>query len=1077
MSPSEPSLRSILGWCAAIFLGVPAHGFAAIVDFNQTSDPLGIVSQSTTVSTPGDVLTVVAPLESSGYRFTHWTLNGVHTNDFTGRALNPARFTIYEPTEAVAHYVLSANDVDLDVVPDWYEIHFYGDTNQPADSDTDGDGIDLLAEYAFDYHPRLSNTVVAGGVGQRSSDQTLIVLNPALYVYEERSEPRGLVSRRLVVSNGTSVVSQNLAGEAYGHSFAYWTVNGARQQDSYGIALSRFTAVVTGTTVAVAYYYPTANDLDANGIPDWYEWKYLGSVSNSPSSDVDSDGLTLAQEHQLDYSPRLSNTVVSGGIAQRNSEVVPVKLSGFGHYTIHSDPLGLISSVDDYAPTGTVVTTQNLHGEAFGYAFGFWAIEGIRQADEHGIALSRVSFSVTGTMEVVAQYFLRTNDLDGDGVEDWYEWQNYGTLAQAAGSDTDGDGVTLLQEFSLDYPPAISNCVVAGGIAQRNSGLVGINLQPFERMEYVQVDGVLTRFFTVWPTNEEASGMDFGANTAPGAGDWNGDGNYDLFVGASGGVVRVYENIGSEYTLNFTERNDAFTGLSAAWGDIPHPYPSLGDWNGDGRDDLAVGGDAGRIRIVASPGNFTDPQSPAVSYDLALADSVTALPAFAEVTGDSNLDLLVMVDDGSVRVYANSGNHSLPFGGAPVETNQLGSTVVAGSGLSMRDINGDDVFDALASDRDGRIWEYYRNASSNFVLQSKVWGGAGKGFANRLTIGAADLDGDGDTDAYAGYDYGGLMFLRDPRIGPPAGLRAFDGPDSILLQWEPDRQTRVRGYYVYRGSSATGAFARLMDAPVSMPEYRDSAAPAGVTSFYYVTAVSAAYLPGNTMPRLVESPPSDIVSAATRSLVLWMPDYSGRRGDWAVLQVNVENADGLSGNGLDLRISYDPAVIIPAAQVNATNATVEKTPLSESFTLVDNGESAAGALQITGSGGTVVAGEGRLLNVVFWVSTGAVLGAKTTNTIVLAILQDSGGQPMAVDHSDVSVLTVATAYFLGDVNGDGVLDMDDHHRLMELLKKNSPPPTPEELYAGDLNGNGRLDHGDIPLLNRLIHGLSIYPGK
>lgn len=1077
MSPFEPSLRAIFGWGAAIFLAVSSHGFAATVEFNQTSDPLGIVSQSTTVSTPDNVLTVVAPLESSGYRFTHWTLNGVRTNDFTGRALNPARFTIYEPTEAVAHFVRSTNDVDHDVVPDWYEIHFYGNTNQPMDSDTDGDGVDLLDEYDFDYHPSLSNTVAAGGIGQRSSDQTLIVLNPAFYVYEERSEPPGLVSRRLVVSNGTSVVSQNLGGEMYGHSFAYWTVNGVRQQNSFGFGLSRFTAVVTGTTVAVAYYYQTTNDLDANGIPDWYEWKYLGSVSNAASSDVDSDGLTLAQEYQFDYNPRLSNTVIAGGIAQRSSEIVLVNLSGFGHYSIHSNPLGLTTRVDDYAPTGTVVTTQNLHGEAFGYAFGFWTVNGIRQADEHGIALSRVSFSVTGTMEVVAHYFLKTNDLDGDGVEDWYEWQNYGTLAQEAGSDTDGDGVTLLREFSLDYPPAISNCMVAGGIAQRNSELVGINLQPFERMEYALVDGVLTKFFTVWPTNAAASGVDFGANTAPGVGDWDGDGNYDLFVGTSGGVVRVYENIGSKYTQNFSERSEAFTGLSAAWGDIPHPYPSLGDWNGDGRDDLAVGGDAGRIRIVASPGNFTDPQSPAVSYDLVLADSVMALPAFAEATGDNYLDLLVMVDDGSVRVYANSGNPSLPFGGDPVETNQLGSTVVAGSGMSMRDINGDDVFDVLACDRDGRIWEYYRNASSNFVLQSKVWGGTGKGFANRLTIGAEDLDGDGDTDSYAGYDYGGLMFLRNPKIGPPAGLRAFGGPDSILLQWEPDRQTRVRGYYVYRGSTTSGAFARLMDAPVSVPEYRDSAAPAGVTNFYYVTAVSVAYLPGNTMSRLVESPPSDIVSAATRSLVLWMPDYSGRRGDWAVLQVNVKNADGLSGNGLDLRISYDPAVILPAAQVNATYATVQKTPLSESFTLMDNGESATGVLQITGSGGTVVAGEGRLLNVVFGVNTNAVLGTKTTNTIVLAILQDSGGIPMAVDHSDVSALTVAIAYFLGDVSGDGVLDMDDHHHLMGLLKKNSLPPTPEELYAGDLNGNGELDHGDIPLLNRLIQGLSIYPSN
>jgi len=163
--------------------------------------------------------------------------------------------------------------------------------------------------------------------------------------------------------------------------------------------------------------------------------------------------------------------------------------------------------------------------------------------------------------------------------------------------------------------------------------------------------------------------------------------------------------------------------------------------------------------------------------------------------------------------------------------------------------------------------------------------------------------------------------------------------------------------------------------------------------------------------------------------------------------------------------------------VDATNATVRLTPLSESFVLSNNGAAATGLLQITGSGGAAAAGQGRLLNVVFGVDPGAVLGAQTTNVIVLAALRDSGGQAMAVDFADMAVLTVATAYFLGDVDGDGDLDMDDHRRLMDLLKKNSPPPTPEELYAGDINGNGELDQGDIPLLNRLIHGLPIYPDE
>ncbi len=1049
---------------------------AAVVEVVQRSVPAGIVNQSTMVSTPTNFISESASMLSTSYRFTHWTVNGTRMNDFSGRALNPARFDVYEAIDAVANYMTATDDTDSDGIPDWFEIHFYGDLAQTAGSDTEGDGLTLAQEYQWDLHPGLSNSFLSGGISMR--DSGLVLVNLAQYFeWSISSDPVGLIAGSSGLAQTGAVISTaSLGPEISGYTFGQWTLNGVRQADDLGMALSQLNfTVVTGMT-AVAQYFPTSQDTDGDGLPDWWEYRYFGNSDSSPDADSDGDGLTLLREYQWNLCPAISNSFVSGGVSMRNSEPTLVNLVGFYGWSISGDPAGLIAAQTGVAQTGTVISTASLGEPMSGYEFGYWSLNGTRQADELGVALSMISFEVTTDMAAVAHFFVADADADANGLPDWWECRYFGSTGQDPNVAVSG-GLTLGDAYRYGFSPVLSNSFLSGGVSMRNSELLAVNLQPYERVEHVLVDGMLMRFFTVWPTNATASGEDFGDDTAPGAGDWDGDGDLDLFVGASGGVVRVYENIGSEYTLNFSERTEAFAGLSAAWNEIPHPYPSLGDWNGDGRDDLAIGGDTGRIRIVSSPGNFADPQSPATSYDLAIAGTAAALPAFAEVTGDGLLDLLVMTDDGSVRAYANSGNPTAPFGGEPVESNQLGGAVTAGTGLSMRDINDDDGCDALASDSEGRIWEFYRTASSNFALQSKVWGGSGPGFANRLTIGAADLDGDGDADAYAGYDHGGLMFLRDPKIGPPSGLQAFGGPSSILLQWEPDRQTRVLGYYVYRGASATGTFERLTKSPLALPEYRDAAAPAGATNYYYVTAVSAAYLPGNTIPRLAESPPSDVVSAVARSAVLWMPDYAGRRGDWAILQVNVENADGLSGNGLDIRISYDPAVIRPAAQVDATNATVHLTPLSESFTLTDNGAAAAGILEITGSGGTAAAGEGRLLDVVFGVDTGAVLGARTTNVILQATLFDAGGQALAVDFSDVAVLTVATAYFLGDVDGDGDLDMDDHRRLLELLKKNSPPPTPEELYAGDINGNGELDQGDIPLLNRLIHGLPIYPNE
>jgi len=1048
---------------------------AQLVQFNQSSDPPGIVASNRLVESGTAITTLTVAAESAGSRFTHWTFNGVRQQDGTGCGLNPVAFSIYEDTLAVAHYLSMTNDSDSDHVADWYETHYYGILTNAACSDTDRDGFDLSAEYRCDYSANLADATPDGGIARRRSVGVVLLLNPCFSLYTENSVPPGYANRQMVASNGTSVTTADLHGSDDRCTFAYWTVDDVRQEDLAGSALSRVVFILTNSAVATAHYVPNGEDVDADGVPDWFEWQHYGTTVFVPSADTEGDGVALRDEYRRDYPPRLADRFEDGGITRRRSDLAAVDLAGFGAYVIQSEPPELIPSQSGWAALGTAMTTPVAHGEAADQIFSYWTVNGLRQADSMGMALSKVSFVLTTDTVAVAHFISKSADEDVDGVRDWYEWSEYGATVQASDSDTDEDGFDLSAEYQRDYRANLADVIADGGVARRRSLPTAVNMQSFERLKYAAIDGVVTQWFSMWPP--AVAGVEVGRNPAPAVGDWDGDGDMDLFVGASCGVVRIYENIGTRYTLNLSERSPAFTGYAEGWSAIPDPCPAAGDWNGDGAADLAVGGDAGRVRIMSSSADFLGPQSPAVNYDLPVNGSTNAIPAFAETTGDANLDLLVLLDDGTVRVYANTGNAHSPFNENSYADDFLGTTVPGATGLAAADVNRDGHLDVLVSDQDGRIWDFRGSASGACTLKSKVWGGSGSGFADRLTLAVADLDDDTDMDALCGFAQGGIMYLRDPRIGSPAGLRAFGGPSSILLQWEPDRQTRVLGYYIYRGASATGTFERLMEAPVALPEYRDAAAPAGATSFYYVTAVSAAYLPGNTLPRMAESPPSDVVSAAPRSVVLWMPDYAGRRGAWAVLQVNVENADGLSGNGLDIRIAYDPAVIRPAAQVDATNATVHQTPLSESFVLSNNGAAATGLLQITGSGGAAAAGQGRLLNVVFGVDPGAVLGAQTTNVIVLAALRDSGGQAMAVDFADMAVLTVATAYFLGDVDGDGDLDMDDHRRLMDLLKKNSPPPTPEELYAGDINGNGELDQGDIPLLNRLIHGLPIYPDE
>lgn len=396
------------------------------------------------------------------------------------------------------------------------------------------------------------------------------------------------------------------------------------------------------------------------------------------------------------------------------------------------------------------------------------------------------------------------------------------------------------------------------------------------------------------------------------------------------------------------------------------------------------------------------------------------------------------------------------------------------TGISPADIDGDGLEDLLASDLQGRIWEFHRQSAGEFVLFSKVWAGSSPDFANRLTLTAADVDGDKDFDAWVGFAQGGLTFLRDPHLGAPSNLKAVSGADSVALSWKPNRQSRVTGYGVYRAAESNGVYAKLNEGLLAESFYEDNTAQAGTTYYYRVTTSTKAYFPGSTegVPR--ESVLSDPVSGRIRQVRLWMSDYAAQVGSTAILQVSVDKADGISASGLDIRIVYDKDMLTPIGQVLPGTISVKPTPLSQSLIFSDNALTAAGELEIMGSSGVAI-GHGRLFSVVFRVTSNAVPGSTSTNSFSQATLHGALGQTLNIDSTDTAIFNVTSAYSLGDVNGDGVVNMNDHSKLMLLLKSDAAPPTHAESYAGDINGDGMLTYEDIPLLLRLIHGSSINP--
>ena len=1031
---------------------------AATVNFIQqskrsdTGANITGVSSSQFLETGISYSTVVAPATSGSFSFTHWTNSSSLATvyrDAWGRSLNPISMILLEATTATAHYLPTTSDSDSDGVADWYEIQYFGDLTRSATFDGDGDGIPLSAEVVGGTHPLYGNAAQAGGISSASSG--LITFNRVNYAsYTLRSLPVGTVNQTTIAPPGTVVTTPSLSTNT---SFGYWALDVVRQLDAWGVALPQITFTMGSVNrEAVAYLF--TGDTDADGVPDAYEQYYYGTLANGASSDTDGDGISLLAERSGGTNPLYLNTQQAGGVAYADSALVTVNLAGFSRYTLSSAPTGTVNQTA-IVPDGTAITTPNMAQSTFGY----WALDGVRQQDVWGTALRQFTFTVNGADRAAVAH-LFANDSDGDGINDGFEQFHFGTLANGASSDTDGDGISLLTEFTSGSNPRHENFSQAGGVAWADSSLVVVNLQPFERLSKMLVNSTLTDFFS--PNPGVVTGIDAGTWSATAMTDWDGDGDLDLFIAHEGGL-RVFRNIGTARNPNFEEIGSGFSGLWAYVNSLDRPILTGGDWNGDGLGDLVIGGNTGTLRLIASGGGFNSNGS---GLDLTLPSSRTS-PSLGDLNGDGRADLIVLLDDGTVSLFLNNGT-PVPFSGSGT-ANFLGTPAPEGTSIAVGDINQDGLPDVLLADSDGRIWEFINNGSGGFSLQSKVWGGSYPGFASGLTLAAVDIEGDGDLDLIGGLANGGVIALRDPSVGRPTGLIARPGANSVQLDWDPNWQSRIRGYYIYRATAESGPFAKLLPDYVPLPSYLDTPVAGAVPRYYYVTGVSQFFLPGNSTPRVSESLPSDLALTQTGKVILAVRPVRGKPGQRIRINLSIENAVGVSGENMEVRVAYDPAKLTPLTQVNSNKDTVLSTGLSRNLTFTDNGASATGVLVVTGTGGSLEPGSGKLFTLQFEVGANVPKKTKLGVSINSATMFDLNGYALAVEIVPQDPPECDDTFVEGDLTGDGFVTNADKNLLKDLIKPKSRKPTEDELTAGDLNGDGKLNEKDLVLLIQLLN--------
>ena len=257
----------------------------------------------------------------------------------------------------------------------------------------------------------------------------------------------------------------------------------------------------------------------------------------------------------------------------------------------------------------------------------------------------------------------------------------------------------------------------------------------------------------------EATSNYFGNSLA--SGDWNSDGKTDLAVGAYGygsNRGRVYMYTFNDGVITGEATNNAF-GYSLA----------SGDFNADGKTDLAVGANAystktGRAYIFYNDGSIP---TTAASADVIITGETTSnYFGGSLVSGDWNADgradLAVSArgystSTGRAYIFYNDG--SIPTTAATADVIITGETtaVLFGYSFSSGDFNSDGKIDLVVgayqySSSTGRAYLFYsgsiitENASGADVIITG--GAAGNAFSRSLTSG--DFNADGRVDLAIG---------------------------------------------------------------------------------------------------------------------------------------------------------------------------------------------------------------------------------------------------------------------------------------------------------------------------------------
>lgn len=271
--------------------------------------------------------------------------------------------------------------------------------------------------------------------------------------------------------------------------------------------------------------------------------------------------------------------------------------------------------------------------------------------------------------------------------------------------------------------------------------------------------------------------IDFGEGAFPVLFDHDQDGLMDLVVANHGyfeagnvyaGKLALLRNVGTATAPAFDLVTDDYMGLSQS-GIGTAMYPAFGDVDGDGDHDMLIGDLQGRLHFYRNTGSgtaeFTLVQNNVTDAGGEVIDvGQFATPQLFDLDGDGLLDLLIGERNGNLNYYHNSGTNTVPSWTLIDENLGDVSTVewwnITGHSVPFM-FNGDAGKEIILGSESGWLHHYGDidgNLEGAWTLIDSTFLDIHDG--QRTGVCLYDFTGDGALDMVIGNYRGGLSFWR-----------------------------------------------------------------------------------------------------------------------------------------------------------------------------------------------------------------------------------------------------------------------------------------------------------------------------